>query len=119
FSIYWEALHDLGLEHLTPNLERLITERPTVSNAEELAAASGLKRVHSVTRKERFDYDSGAAFLSDPLIENAFLDRWLGILPDEDTRQNVLERWRLIIDRERREADWDISIKATIVIGRK
>ena len=119
FSIYWETLHDLGLEQLTPDLERLITERPTVSNAEELAVASGLKRVNSVTRMERFDYDSAAAFLSDPLIENAFLDEWLGFLPDEDTRQRVLERLSLIIDRERREADWDISIKATIVIGRK
>jgi ubiquinone/menaquinone biosynthesis C-methylase UbiE len=119
FSIYWEALHDLGLDRLTPDLERLITERPTVGNAEEIAEASGLKRVHSVTRKERFDYDNAAAFLADPLIENAFLDEWLEILPDEDTRQRVLERLNLIIDRERGEVGWDISIKATIVIGVK
>jgi ubiquinone/menaquinone biosynthesis C-methylase UbiE len=119
FSIYWEALHDLGLEGLTPQLERLITERPTVSKAEEIAEASGLKRVHSVTRKEGFDYDNGAAFLADPLIENAFLDEWLEILPDEDTRQRVLERLNLIIDRERHGVNWDISVKATIVVGKR
>jgi len=119
FSIYWEALHELGLERFTPDLERLITERPTVSIAEEMAAGSGLRRVHSVTRKERFDYKNAAAFLSDPLIENAFLDEWLEILPDEDTRQRVLETLTAIIDRERREADWDISIKATVVLGKK
>jgi len=119
FSIYWEALYEHGLEGLTPQLERLITERPTVSNAEEIAEASGLKRVHSVTRKEEFDYDNGAAFLADPLIENAFLDKWLEMLPDEDTRQSVLESLSLIIDRERHGVNWDISVKATIIVGKR
>jgi ubiquinone/menaquinone biosynthesis C-methylase UbiE len=119
FSIYWEALHDLGLDGLTPDIERLISERPTVSEAEEIAEACGLKRVHSLTRKEAFDYDNGAAFLSDPLIENAFLDEWLEILPDEDARQRVLERLNLIIDRDRHGVKWDISVKATLVVGKR
>jgi len=119
FSIYWEALHDIGLEGLSPALERLITERPTIGNAEEIAEASGLKRVHSVTRKEGFDYDNGAAFLADPLIENAFLDEWLEILPDEDSRQRALERLSLIIDRDRHGVNWDVSVKATIVVGKR
>ena len=41
FSIYWEALHDIGLEELTPQLEGLITERLTVTQSKESAAAAG------------------------------------------------------------------------------
>jgi ubiquinone/menaquinone biosynthesis C-methylase UbiE len=119
FSIYWEALYDLGLTEYSPQLEGLITERLMVSDAEELAAAAGLKQIRCVTQKERFDFKDAATFLSSPLIETEFLDDWLAILPDDAARQRVRQQLLKIIDRERYNADFDVSIKATVVIGQK
>ena len=119
FSLYWEALHDLGLEDLTPQLEELITERLTVDQAERLARGAGLRHVRSVTRKQEFDYDDAANFLAAPLIETSFLDRWLEILPDSETAGRVRAALAEVIDRERHEMDFDVSIKATLVIGQK
>jgi ubiquinone/menaquinone biosynthesis C-methylase UbiE len=119
FSIYWETLYDLGLTQYTPQLETLITERPTVSEAEALAAAAGLKHVRSVTSKERFDFASGAAFLEAPLIETYFLDAWLAALPDEQTRARVLDMLPSVIDEARQSLDFDVSIKATLIIAHK
>ncbi len=119
FSIYWEALHDLDLEEVTPQLEGLITERLTVTQAEQLARAAGLKHVRSVTRKEEFDFNDAAAFLSAPLIENSFLDGWLKILPDAKAARQARAAVSRLIDRERHEMDFDVSIKATLIIGQK
>jgi ubiquinone/menaquinone biosynthesis C-methylase UbiE len=119
FSIYWEALHELELEACTPQLEGLITERLTVTRAEELASEAGLRNVRSVTRKERFDYTDAASFFSAPLIENSFLDDWFEILPDAEAVSRVRRELIEIIDRERHDCDFDVSIKATLIIGRK
>jgi ubiquinone/menaquinone biosynthesis C-methylase UbiE len=119
FSIYWESLYNLGLLDYTPQLEGLITERLTVSDAERVAADAGLKNVRSVTRKERFDYSDGKDFFESPLIETFFLDDWLAILPDDATRRLVREQVMKIIDEERHAMDFDVSIKATLIIGQK
>jgi ubiquinone/menaquinone biosynthesis C-methylase UbiE len=121
FSIYWESLYNLGLLDYTPQLEGLITERLTVSDAEQIAVDAGLKYVRSVTSKERFDYKDGKEFFESPLIETFFLDDWLAILPDEETRQQVRQQLIKIIDEERRKTDmdFDVSIKATLIIGQK
>jgi ubiquinone/menaquinone biosynthesis C-methylase UbiE len=119
FSIYWESLYNLGLLDYTPKLEGLITERLTVSDAEQLAYDAGLKDVRSVTGKERFDYKDGNEFFESPLIEAFFLDDWLAILPDEETRRRVRQELTEIIDEERHRMDFDVSIKATLIIGQK
>src|SRR5262245_25212977 len=119
FSIYWESLYNLGLLDYTPQLEGLITERMTVSDAEQIAIDSGLKHVRSVTRKERFDYSDGNEFFNSPLIETFFLNDWLAILPDEETRRQVREQMARIIDEDRHNMDFDVSIKATLIIGQK
>jgi len=119
FSIYWEALHDLSLEELTPQLETLITERLTVTQAEQLAKAAGLKHVRHVTHKQEFDFSDAAAFLTSPLIETSFLDDWLKILPDAETARQARAAVFTIIDRERQEMDFYVSIKATLIIGQK
>jgi len=119
FSIYWESLYNLGLLDYTPQLEGLITERLTVSDAERVAADAGLKNVRSVTRKERFDYSDGKEFFESPLIETFFLDDWLAMLPDDETRRLVQEQVMKIIDEERHAMDFDVSIKATLIIGQK
>jgi ubiquinone/menaquinone biosynthesis C-methylase UbiE len=119
FSIYWESLYNLGLLDYTPQLEGLITERLTVSDAEQLSIDAGLNHVRSVTRKERFDFKDGNEFFKAPLIETFFLNIWLAILPDEETRRQVLEQSVSIIDEDRHKMDFDVSIKATLIIGQK
>lgn len=119
FSIYWEALYNLDLLAYTTQLEALTTARLFVSEAENLAKDAGLKGVRSQTRKEEFDYTDGQAFLEAPLIENFFLDEWLALLPDETTRQSVAQELIKVVDHERQHADFDVSIKATVIIGQK
>lgn len=119
FSIYWESLYNLGLLDYTPQLEGLITERLTVSDAEQLAYDAGLKDVRSMTGKERFDYKDGKEFFESPLIEAFFLNDWLAILPDDETRRRVRQELTEIIDEERRRMDFDVSIKATLIIGQR
>lgn len=119
FSIFWEALHEAGLDDLTPQLEALITERLTTDDAEHLARQAGLRHVRSVTQKERFDYADARSFFSAPLIEHSFLDDWLAILPNEDEAGRVRQKLSRLIDRERHHMDFDVSIKATLVIGQK
>ncbi|MGH9844442.1 MAG: class I SAM-dependent methyltransferase [Blastocatellia bacterium] len=118
-SIYWEALYNLDLIAYSPPLESLIMERLTASEAESLANAAGLKQIRSVTRKERFDFADAGTFFESPLIETFFLDDWLAILPDGQTRERVRREMARIMEEERNGIDFDVSIKATVVIGRK
>jgi ubiquinone/menaquinone biosynthesis C-methylase UbiE len=119
FSIHWESLYNLDLTQYTPQLESLITERLTVSNAEQLAIDAGLEQVRSVTRKDRFDYPDAKAFFESPLIDTYFVNDWLGMFPEHETRQRVQNEMMEIIDRERHGMDFDVSVKATLIIGQK
>ncbi len=119
FSIYWESLYNLGLLDYTPQLEGLITERLTVSEVEQIAIDCGLRDVRCETRKERFDYNDGNEFFTSPLIETFFLNDWLSFLPDDETRQLVRDQSIKIIDDDRHRMDFDVSIKATLIIGQK
>jgi ubiquinone/menaquinone biosynthesis C-methylase UbiE len=119
YSVYWEALYDLNLIEYSPQLEGMMTDRLTVSNAETMALDAGLHRVRGVTSKEKLDFDDGEAFLASPLIETSFLDDWLNFLPDEKSRLNVRQQLIKIIDRERQDASFELSIKATLIIGQK
>ncbi|MBI1765124.1 MAG: class I SAM-dependent methyltransferase [Acidobacteria bacterium] len=119
FSVYWEALYDMDLTAYTPQLEALTSARLTVSDAEAQAARAGWKSIRSVTRKETFPFADGATFLASPLIETAFLHDWLALLPDGATRARVKQHLPAVIDRARHELDFDVSIKATLVIAQK
>lgn len=119
FSLYWEALYELNLIEYSPQLEELLTEWLTTGKAEELALDCDLRGVRGVTRSERLDFADGESFLKSPLIETMFLDVWLAFLPDDQTRFDVRQQLAKLIDRERQNADFDVSIKATILIGRK
>ncbi|HKP14245.1 MAG TPA: class I SAM-dependent methyltransferase [Blastocatellia bacterium] len=119
FSIYWEALHDVGIdEQVWARLEALIQERPTISDAEQIGERAGLRDLKSFSSKEEFAFESGEAFLDSPLIKDTFLDEWLAILP-EARRDDVRRRVAAIIDRERQDADFDVSIKATLLAGHR
>jgi len=119
YSIYWEALHDAGIDdQVWARLEALISERLTVSDAEALAKRVGLRDLQSFSSREEFTFESGEAFMESPLIKDTFLDEWLAILPAE-RHQEVSRRIVVIIDRERNEMDFDVSIKATLIAGHK
>ena len=118
FSIYWEALHNSGLLDHESDVEQLITQLPTVSDVEQLAEDEGLKDVESWTRIEEFDFDSGEQFLNSPLVSEFLMHDWLALVPDDKKAELVNEISRLI-NEERHEAEFALSVKATLVVGQK
>ena len=118
FSIYWEALHNNGLLDHESDVEQLITGLPTVSDVEQLAEDEGLKDIESWTRIEEFDFDSGEQFLSSPLVSEFLMHDWLALVPDDKRAELVNEISRLI-NEERHEAEFALSVKATLVVGQK
>jgi ubiquinone/menaquinone biosynthesis C-methylase UbiE len=119
FSVYWEALRTAGLEEYSPEVETLIRELPMVAALEALAEREGLEKIMSWTSNEEFDYESGEEFLNAPLITDFLLKLWLESLPDDETRARVVAEVARIIDEERQDMDFALSVKATLVAGRK
>lgn len=119
FSVYWEALYDLDLVGLSPEVERLISEPLTIGNAETIALDAGLSKVRSVANSEQFNFEDAAEFFGSPLIESFFLNDWLAFLPDAETGGQVQQQLGKIIDRERQGASFDVSVKATLIVGQK
>ena len=118
FSIYWEALYNEGLLDRESDVEQLITQLPTVSDVEQLAEDEGLRDVESWTRIEEFDYDSGEQFLSSPLVAEFLMHEWLALVPD-DKRAGVVSEISRLINEERHEAEFALSVKATLIVGQK
>ena len=118
FSIFWEALLNADLEDHGVEVEHLITELPTVSNIEKLAEDEELDDVQSWTTIEEFDYESGEEFLNSPLINDFLLPGWLSSVP-EGARARVQEELAGIIDEERHNGEFSLTMKATLVMGRK
>jgi ubiquinone/menaquinone biosynthesis C-methylase UbiE len=119
FSVYWEALANAGYLEQAAGVESLIGELPTVSDVEALARREALEGVESWTTIEEFDFASGREFLDAPLVENFLLEHWLDLLPDDAARTNVLDEVARIIDDDRHEIDFSLTVKATIVVGKK
>jgi SAM-dependent methyltransferase len=118
FSIYWEALQGAGLEDHGIVVENLITHLPTVSDIESAAGRAGLHDVASWTNVEEFDFESGEEFFNSPLITDFLLPNWLQTVP-EAARAAVVENLAGIIDEERHQGEFGLTLKATLVVGRK
>ena len=118
FSIYWEALHNKKLIDHESDVEQLITELPTVSEVEQLAEDEGLRDVESWTRIEEFDFESGEQFLNSPLVGEFLMHEWLALVPD-DRRAELFGEISRLINEERHEAEFALSVKATLVVGQK
>jgi ubiquinone/menaquinone biosynthesis C-methylase UbiE len=118
FSVYWEALHTCGLLDQERDVEELITQLPTVSDVEQLAEDNGLEEVTSWTRVEEFDFESGEAFLSAPLISDFLMNHWLESLP-QSSQELVSTEIARIINEDRHEAEFALTVKATLIVGRK
>ena len=118
FSLYWEALFNCGITDHETDVEILISELPTVSEIEDLAKQEGLDEITSWTRVEEFDYASGEQFLTSPLISHFLLTGWLEFLP-ESSRERVTKEIARLIDEDRHAAEFALSVKATLIVGRK
>ena len=118
FSIYWEALHNAGLIDRESDVEQLITELPTVSDLERLADDEGLRDVESFTRIEEFDFESGEQFLTSPLVAEFLMHNWLALVPD-DKKAALFSEISRLINEERHEAEFALSVKATLIVGQK
>jgi ubiquinone/menaquinone biosynthesis C-methylase UbiE len=118
FSIYWEALLRADLEERGSEVERLITDLPTISDVENWAHRAGLESVTSTTTVEEFDYESGEQFLASPLITDFLIPKWLQPLAERE-RERVVQELAQIIDEERHGGKFSLSLKATLVVGKK
>ncbi|MGQ0763456.1 MAG: class I SAM-dependent methyltransferase [Acidobacteriota bacterium] len=118
FSIFWEALLNAELEDHGIDVEHMITELPTESEAEKLAQSEGLDDVQSWTAVEEFDYESAEQFLNSPLMTDFLLPGWLGSVP-EGAKERVIEELSRIIDDERHSGAFVLTLKATLVVGKK
>ena len=118
FSIYWEALHNTGLIDHEADVEHLILDLPAVSDVEQLADNEGLTDVESWTNLEEFDFNSGEQFLNSPLVAEFLMQNWLATLPEE-SRGLLMKELTSLINEERHEAVFALSVKATLVVGRK
>ena len=117
FSIYWEALLTIGIvDEVWSDLEDLINERITVSDAEQMAERCGLRNLKSASSREEFRYEDSGSFIDSPLIRDNFLGEWLEIVP-EGQRAEVIDQISSIIERDRRGGPFEISVKATVVSG--
>jgi len=118
FSIYWEALHNCSLLDHESDVERLISTLPSTAAVEEIGEQRGLEEISSWTRIEEFDYESAQKFINDPLISDFLMPIWLESLSPEVHEEVVAEIARLI-NEERHEAEFALTFKATLMVGKK
>jgi demethylmenaquinone methyltransferase/2-methoxy-6-polyprenyl-1,4-benzoquinol methylase len=119
FSIYWEALASTGHAEEASLVEELIKKLPTVSEVEQLAAREGLDEVQSWMQIEEFGFPSGADFIAAPLVRDFLMRGWLEPLEDEAAHDEIIEAVARLIDAERHDIDFSLSIKATLIVGQK
>ncbi len=118
FSIYWEALTRAGLGDHSAAVENLINEIPTVAKVESWVDEIGLESVTTTTAVEEFTFDSGEGFMSSPLITDFLLPNWFQRVPQGD-QDPVIKELIGIIDEERHETDFILTLKAALVVGKK
>jgi SAM-dependent methyltransferase len=118
FSIYWEALTRAGLGDHSAAVENLINELPTIAVAESWADQMDLESVTSTTAVEEFDFDSGEQFLASPMIADFLLPNWFQRVPTGD-QDRVIQELTKIIDEERHDGVFSLTLKATLIVGKK
>jgi ubiquinone/menaquinone biosynthesis C-methylase UbiE len=118
FSIYWEALQTSGVTGHETEIEHLITDLPAVSDVESWTEQAGVVHIASWTAIEEFDYESGKEFFNSPLISDFLLPNWLQFVPESE-HDTVLRELGRIIDEERHNGEFVLTLKATLVTGRK
>lgn len=118
FSLLWEVLFNLDLAQRGAEVEKLITEIPSVSDVEEISERAGLRKIETLTKNEIFEYDTGEDFVNSPLVTEFLLPVWLDFLSEKEQKQ-VTKKLAQIIDEERDGITFRFSVKATFVSGEK
>jgi len=118
FSLLWEVLFNADLRGRGAEVERLISEIPTASMAEEMAQQAGLKKVEAMTKNEIFEYQTGEEFVSSVLVQDFLLPVWLDFL-DEKEKKQVAKKLAQLVDSERDGLTFRFSVKATLIKGEK
>lgn len=118
YSLYWELLHNCNLQEHESYVEGLITELLTTSELEEIAEHAGLEEVSSWSRIEEFNFDSGERFVNSPLVSDFLMNRWLEFIPEE-SRECIRQAIPRIVNDDRHDAEFTLSVKATLVAGHK
>lgn len=118
FSYLWEIFLDLDLLEKSAEIERLITQLPTVAEVEEMLGDLGVKKIETTTKNEFFEFDNGADFINSPLVQFFFLPDWFGFLTDAESEQ-VREKLAQKIDEDCSGMSFRFTVKATITGGKR
>ena len=118
FSYLWEVFLDLELLDRGPEIERLISELPSVSDAKGLARGARLRKVDAQTKSGFLEFENGKEFVESPLISHFLMPSWLGFLA-ENEKEQVIGKLAQKIDDERDDLSFRVTVKATVVTGRQ
>lgn len=118
FSVYWEALHALGMEEIGAEVETLIKNLPTVSDVEDVATNAGFSNVETNTSKEVFEFETGDEFLRSPLISDFLYPTWTGFVPEEK-QVKLLRALEKVINESSDKLSFRLSVKMTLVTATK
>lgn len=118
FSYLWETFLKADLLEKEAEIESLITELPTVSKIVKTVENLGLTKLHTETKTEFFEFESGVDFVDSPLAADFLFPAWLSFF-DESEVERVKEKLAQTIDEERDEMKFSFLIKATLVSGEK
>jgi hypothetical protein len=84
-----------------------------------MARESGLEEIASWTTNEEFSFASGQEFMDSPLITDFLMPVWIESLPDQEHHQKVKDEIVRLIDEERSDMEFILTVKATLVTGGK
>jgi ubiquinone/menaquinone biosynthesis C-methylase UbiE len=118
FSMMWEAFFTEDLTEHAAGVEKLVSELPTKSHLEKLAADTGIVNINTQTASEIFDFKDGAAFISSPLVSDFLMPVWLETM-DENEKDRVSEKLAQLIDVEDADLSFRFTVKATLLTGEK
>ncbi len=118
YSFLWEAFLESDLIEKSGEIERLITQIPTVSKLEELAEEAGLKKVETAINIEVFEYDNGKDFISSTLLVDFLFPVWLDFL-DKKQQKEAIKKLSNVINKENDNLTFRFSVKATLIGGVK
>lgn len=118
FSYLWETFLDIELVEKSGEIERLINENLTISQIEEIAVNSGLKKVSNDTSLEFFDFETGKEFINSTLLADFLFPVWLDFLTAKEQKQ-ATKKIAQLIDDEYDKLSFRFTVKATLFKGIK
>jgi ubiquinone/menaquinone biosynthesis C-methylase UbiE len=118
FSLLWEVLFNEDLAEHGAAVEKMISELPTLSDAESLAESAGLEKVKTYTSNEIFEYENGVEFVRSPLVADFLVPVWLESLSEKE-KERVTEKLAQLIDAEDGTLTFRFSVKIVLLTGVK